>query len=75
MAIAIKNDEAPGMDLIEIKILKISVREIPEQFLRVFNGCLQWSVFLTIWKEGSLRVLLNGEDKKDPKSYRSICSL
>ena len=76
MAIAVKtfkNDKAPGMDLIEIKVLKISVREIPEQFLRLFNGCLQWGVFPKIWKEGSLRVLLKGEDKdvKDPKSYMS----
>jgi len=43
IAIAVKtfkNDKS-GMDLTEVKVLKISVREIPEQFLRVFNGCLQ----------------------------------
>ena len=72
-----KNDKTLGIDLIEIKVLKISVREIPEQFLRLFNGCLQWGVFPKIWKEGSLRVLLKGEDKdvKDPKSNRPICLL
>ena len=43
-----KDDKAPGMDLIEVKVLKISVREIPELFLRVFNGCLQWGVFPAI---------------------------
>lgn len=41
------------------------------------NGCLQWGVFPSIWKTGSLRALLKGEDKdaKDPKSYRPICLL
>jgi len=43
-----KYDKAPGIDLIEVKVLKISVREIPELFLRVFNGCLQWGVFPAI---------------------------
>ena len=66
-----KNDKAPGTDLIEIKVLKISVREIPDQFLRLFNGCLQWGVFPTIWKEGSLRVLLKG-DNKDVKDSKSL---
>jgi len=32
------NDKAPGMDLIEVKVLKIAVREIPEQFLRDLMG-------------------------------------
>ena len=72
-----KNDKAPGTDLIEIKVLKISVREIPDQFLRLFNGCHQWGIFPKVWKEDSLRVLLRSEDKdvKDPKSYKSICLL
>ena len=50
MATAVKifKDKAPCMDLIEVKVLKISVREIPELFLRVFNGCLQWGVFPAI---------------------------
>jgi alkylated DNA nucleotide flippase Atl1 len=72
-----KNNKAPGPDLIEVCVLKAACKVIPGQIVRLFNGCLQWGVFPSIWKEGSLRVLLKSEDKdeKDPKSYRSICLL
>lgn len=42
------NDKAPGLDLVDVKVLKAAITEIPEQFLRVFNGCCQWAVFSTI---------------------------
>lgn len=72
-----KNNKAPGLDLVEVVVLKTACNTIPGQFVRLFNGCLQWGVFPSIWKEGSLRVLLKGEDKdeRDPKSYRPICLL
>jgi len=72
-----KNNKAPGLDLIEVSVLKMACRVIPEQIVRMYNGCLQWGVFPTTWKRGSLRVLLKGEDKdeKDRKSYRPICLL
>lgn len=69
--------KAPGPDLIEVAVLKAAVRLIPGQLLRLYNGCLQWGVFPSVWKVGSLRVLLKGEDKdvENPKSYRPICLL
>lgn len=72
-----KNNKAPGLDLIEVSVLKATLRTIPGQIVRLLNGCLQWGVFPSAWKEGSLRVLLKGEDRdeKDPKSYRPICLL
>lgn len=72
-----KNNKAPGPDLIEVSVLKAACSVIPGQLVRLFNGCLQWGVFPSVWKVGSLRVLLKGEDKdeKDPKSYRPICLL
>ena len=72
-----KNNKAPGPDLIEVKVLKVACSVIPGQIARLFNGCLQWGVFPSVWKRGSLRVLLKAEDKdeKDPKSYRPICLL
>lgn len=72
-----KNKKSPGLDLIEVSVLKVACRVIPGQIVRLFNGCLQWGVFPSVWKEGSLRVLLKGEDKdeKDPKSYRPFCLL
>lgn len=77
MAGTFKSNRAPGSDLIEVNVLKAACKIIPGQFVRLYNGCLQWGVFPSIWKEGSLRVLLKGEDKdeKDPKSYRPICLL
>lgn len=74
---SMKNGKAPGTDLIEVGVLKRALSVIPGELVRLFNGCLQWGVFPSIWKEGSLRVLLKGEDKdaKDPKSYRPICLL
>lgn len=72
-----KNKKAPGPDQIEVTVLKVACSVIPRQIVRLFNGCLQWGVFPSVWKEGSLRVLPKGEDKdeKDPKSYRPICLL
>jgi len=72
-----KNNKAPGPDLIEVSVLKMACRVIPNQIVKIYNGCLQWGVFPSVWKRGSLRVLLKGGDKdeKDPKSYRPICLL
>lgn len=72
-----KNNKAPGPDLIEVSVLKAACRVIPDQIVRLFNGCLKWGVFPSVWKVGSLRALLKGEDKdeRDPKSYRPICLL
>jgi len=36
-----KNNKAPGPDLIEVSVLKMSCRVIPDQLVRLFNGCLQ----------------------------------
>lgn len=73
----LKNGKAPGPDFVEVEVLKQAFATIPDQLVRLFNGCLQWGVFPSAWKEGSLRILLKGEgkDEKDPKSYRPICLL
>lgn len=72
-----RDNKAPGPDLVEVRVLKAVVGIIPGQLVKLFNGCLQWGVFPSVWKEGSLRVLPKGEDRdeKDPKSYRPICLL
>lgn len=72
-----KNNKAPGPDLIEVRAMKEACKLITNQFVKLFNGCLRWGVFPSIWKKWSLRVLLKSEDKdeKDPKSYRPICLL
>jgi len=70
-------NKAPGPDLIDVSVLKTACRVISEQIVKIYNECLQMSIFPSIWKRGSLRVFLKGGDKeeKDPKSYRPICLL
>lgn len=58
-----KNNKAPGPDQIEVSVRKMACRTIPEQFVKLYNGCLKWGVFPSIWKEGQVRVLLKGENK------------
>lgn len=72
-----KNNKAPGSDLVEVAVMKAACKVIPGQLVKLYNGCLQWGVFPSVWKEGSLRVLLKdeGRDERDPKSYRPICLL
>ena len=72
-----KNKKAPGTDLVEVTVLKKAIQVIPTQIVKLINGCLQHGVFPEVWKEGSLRLLIKGDDKDetDPKSYRPICLL
>ena len=74
---SMKNGKAAGPDLIEVEVLKTACTQITDQITRLFNSCLEVGVFPKAWKEGSLRVLLKGEDKDatDPKSYRPLCLL
>lgn len=77
LAKTLKSNKAPGPDLIEVSVLKAATKVIPDHLVRLFNGCLRWGVFPSVWKVGSLRALLKGGDKDatDPKSYRPICLL
>lgn len=72
-----KNGKSPGLDGIEVEVLKRAARVAPGLLLRVYNACFKENIFPTIWKTGSMRVILKGDDKDkmDPKSYRPICLL
>ena len=74
---AFKNKKAPGADLVEVTVLKKAVAIIPNEIIRLLNSCLKHGVFPRVWKEGSLRLLIKGNDKDetDPRSYRPICLL
>ena len=68
----LKNDKAPGPDIVEVRVIKATTKVIPGQLMR-----LHWGIFPRAWKVGSLRVFLKdeGKDEKDPKSYKPICLL
>ena len=73
----LKNDKASGPNFVEVRVIKAVTKVIPDQLVRLFSGCLHWSVFSRAWNVGSLRVFLKVEetDEKDPKSYRPMCLL
>lgn len=71
-----KNGKAPGLDLIEVKALKIAFKANAEPFLKLFNTLLEHGVFPDEWKEGSLRLIRKGDkDPEEPGSYRPLCLL
>lgn len=74
---SLKNNKAPGSDLLEIRVLKAAFKAIPHHFLRLFNACLEHGVFPSAWKRASLIFLPKGGDKdsSDSKSYRPISLL
>lgn len=76
---ALPSRKAPGSDLIESAMLKQLVSS--PTFIRclviLYNGCLVFGCFPTIWKRGLIRALLKDitKDPSDTKSYRPICLL
>lgn len=73
----LKNGKAPGLDRIEVEVVKASFAAAPETFLSLFNACLNTGCFPRIWKTGSIRTLLKGPDRDEScaSSYRPICLL
>ena len=73
----LKSGKAPGPDRVEVWMLKRAMPQLGGELVRLFNGCLRFGIFPEPWKEGSIRVLLKGEDKnqEEVRSYRPICLL
>lgn len=73
----LRNGKAPGLDRIEVEVLKASYEVLEPELNGLFNACLRKGCFPRIWKTGSIRVLLKSPDKDDsvPTSYRPICLL
>lgn len=71
--------KAPGNDRVESVMLR-QLATSPT-YIRclhtLYNGCLTYSCFPTIWKHGLIRAILKNttKDPSDPKSYRPICLL
>ena len=73
----LKSGKAPGPDRMEVWMLKRAMPRLGGELVRLFNGCLRFGIFPKPWKEGSIRVLLKGEDKnqEEVRSYRPLCLL
>lgn len=68
LALAIPENKAPGLDKIPEEAVKLLVK--------VFNKCLQHTVFPAEWKRAQL-VLLRETDRplEEPSTYRPLCML
>jgi hypothetical protein len=72
-----KARKAPGNDGITAEMVKASFPVLSDEYLRVFNRCLEQGVFPKAFKHAEIRPLLKGPEK-DPtrvKSYRPISLL
>jgi len=56
----IRNRKAPGIDNIDPEIAKKVVITARNCVTNIFNGCLKCGVFPRRWKQGVIRVLLQG---------------
>lgn len=74
---ALSNRKSPGIDCINVEILKRSWGHLANEYMKLFNGCLKYATFSEIWKRVDLIVLMKGEgkDESDSKSRRPICFL
>ena len=71
-----KNYKAPGIDA----VMSITVKQLPKeafQFLaKVFNKCLEFCHFPTLWKEAKIIPILKaGKDPSQASNYRPISLL
>lgn len=73
----LSNGKAPGLDNMEVEILKHCFAIEPDILVEVYNTCLAQSTFPDVWKTASMRIVRKGKDKdlRQIKSYRPICLL
>lgn len=70
--------KSPGHDRIEAPMIRHAWRtRLRAHIVRLYNSCLDRSVFPRSWKHGLIRALIKSEDKDptQPKSYRPVCLL
>lgn len=68
---------SPGLDLMEVEVLKRVWLVCPQVLTSLYNECLALGIFPQCWKTGSLKLLLKSNDKPTHEcgSYRPICLL
>lgn len=75
--LSFKRGKAPGLDNIDIEMLRGVWDIIGESYTDLLNACLANGTFPTAWKCGRIHAILKSQNKPktDPKSYRPICLL
>ena len=74
---SLRRGRAPGLDGINVDMVRGSWPCISDAYTSIINACLKLGVFPKRWKHGKIIALLKGGDRDaaDPSSYRSICLL
>ena len=72
-----KNKKFPGRDNFKIENVKEIWRKMPQAIRGLINNCFTQRIFPKLWKEASLNILLNDEnrDRTLLNSYRPIALL
>jgi hypothetical protein len=69
-----RRNTAPGPDGIPGRVWSIALPVLGERLRQLFNGCLRYGKFPTLWKEAGLVLIPKaGKPPDDPSAQRPIC--
>ena len=72
----IKSNITPGPDGIPNQALKLAIALQPQAFVELYNNCLTYGSFPTLWKKQKLLLIPKGTSKSgNSAGYRPICLL
>lgn len=71
----LKQDKAPGLDLIDVRMVRSINRKMKGLLLRLYNVCGRLESFPMVWKKAEVFFVKKGKDPKVASSYRPICLL
>ena len=72
---SLKLNKAVGLDNISHHILRKTAETISLPLLKLFQMCLQQSIFPSLWKKARVMPLFKKDDKHVPSNYRPIALL
>lgn len=70
-----KNKKTPGIDCINIELLKYAPKEVKERFLDIINVCWRMCIIPDEWKKGLICPIFKKGNRHECTSYRGICLL
>ena len=72
---SLKINKASGLDTISHHMLKQTVNSISIPLLLLFQKCLEYCKFPSVWKRARVMPIFKKGDKHDPSNYRPIALL
>lgn len=72
----LKPDKAPGLDLLDVRMVRAIFETSRYLLLRLFNSCARISFFPDKWKQAEVVFFVKkGKEARDKSAYRPICLL